>query len=354
MKTFQLFFTFLLLHSTIIAQDFDILESKVSIGGYGEIHYNSEKIGNQSTKSSLDFHRFVLFLGYNWNEKWSLKTEIELEHNFVRNGQGELELEQAYINYHHADWFGFNVGVILPAIGLVNEFHEPPLFFGTERPVYHNLIIPTTWFGNGASIYSFINGFDIKLTLFETLNSDKFSYSQGIRPGRMKGYFPDASRFLYSAKLDYLNIPGLKIGGSLSYNNAKGDSTNTNVIISEFHAKYDAKNIIAVFEIGNISYNSGILRQSFGYYFDIGYNVSSFFDWETKIQPFIRYSDINTASKTSSGGLTQKFYHFKEIMFGISVKPIEQIVFKIDFSERIRESDKRKSKYINFGAGYMF
>ncbi len=354
MKNFYLFLISLFLISNSIAQDFDFNESKVSIGGYGEIHYNSEKIGNQPTKSSLDFHRFVLFLGYNWSEKWSLKSEIELEHNFVRNGQGELELEQAYINYHHADWFGFNVGVILPSIGLVNEFHEPPLFFGTERPVYHNLIIPTTWFGNGASVYSFIGGFDIKLTLFETLNSDKFSFSQGIRPGRMKGYFPDASRFLYSARLDYLNIPGLKIGGSLSFNNAKGDSTNTDVIISEFHAKYDANDITAVFEFGNISYNSGILRQSLGFYFDLGYNVSSLFDWGTKIQPFLRYSDINTASKTSSGGLNEKLYHFKEIMFGISIKPIEQIVFKLDFSERTRESDKRKSKFFNLGAGYMF
>ncbi len=354
MKIFRFSPVFIIFVNTITAQDFNFLDSKVSVGGYGEIHYNSEKIGNQPTKSILDFHRFVLFFGYNWSEKWSFKSEIELEHNFVRNGQGELELEQAYINYYYADWFGFIVGVILPSIGLLNEFHEPPLFFGTERPVYHNLIIPTTWFGNGASIYSFIKGFDIKLTLFESLNSDKFSFSQGIRSARAKGYFPDASRFLYSVRVDYLNIQGLKIGGSFSYNNAKGDSTNTDVIISEFHAKYDDKNIVAVFEFGNISYDSGILKESRGFYFDIGYNIGSFIDFETKIQPFFRYSDINTASKTASGGLNENLYHFKEIMLGISVKPIEQIVFKLDFSERTRESDNRKSKYFNIGAGYMF
>ncbi len=354
MKSLTAIFLFTILISKSLAQDIDFNTSKVSIGGYGELHYNSEKVGSQPTKSSLDFHRFVLFLGYNWTEKWSLKTEIELEHNFVRNGQGEVELEQAYINYHYADWFGFNIGVILPSIGLINEYHEPPLFFGTERPVYHNLIIPTTWFGNGASVYSNINGFDIKLTIFESLNSDKFSFSQGIRPGRMKGYFPDASRFLYSARLDYLNIPGMKIGGSISFNNAKGDSTNVNLIISEFHSKYNANNITAVFEIGNISYDSGILRQSFGYYFDFGYDINSFFNLKTKIQPFIRYSDINTATKTSSGGLNEKLFHFKEIMFGISVKPIDEIVFKLDYSERTRQSDNRKSKFINFGAGFMF
>jgi hypothetical protein len=66
-----LFFSVLL--STIFAQDFDFDKSKVSINGYGELHYNSEKINNKPTKSTLDFHRFVLFLGYNWTDKWSLK-----------------------------------------------------------------------------------------------------------------------------------------------------------------------------------------------------------------------------------------------------------------------------------------
>jgi hypothetical protein len=82
--------------------------------------------------------------------------------------------------------------------------------------------------------------------------------------------------------------------------------------------------------------------------------VNSFFNLDSKIQPFFRYSDINTASKTASGGLDEKKYHFKEIMFGISFKPIDEIVFKLDYSERTRQSDNQKSKFINFAAGYMF
>lgn len=354
MKNLFLLIVTILLSKSLFAQEFEFFEPKATIGGYGELHYNNEKIGSSPSKSIWDFHRFVLFFGYSWSEKWSFKSEVELEHNFVKNGQGELELEQAYVNYHHSDLLGFNVGIILPSIGLINEFHEPPLFFGTERPVYHNLIIPTTWFGSGASIYGNYNGFDYRLTLFETLNSDKFSLSQGIRPGRMKGYKTDASRFLYSVKLDYLNFPGLKVGGSLSFNNAKGDSTNIDVTISEFHAKYDANNIIAVFEFGNINYNSGELKASRGYYFDLGYNVASIFDLSTKIIPFVRYSDINTAAETLSGGDNEKLYHFTEWMIGLNIKPIEQVVFKIDYSEQTRKLDDRKSKFINFGVGYMF
>lgn len=353
-KIYFLITIILLITNSIKSQDFEFSESKVTIGGYGELHYNNQRIGTAPSTAVLDFHRFVLFFGYNFDDKWSFKSEIELEHNFVKNGQGEFELEQAYVNYHHSELFGFNVGVILPSIGLINEFHEPPLFFGTERPVYHNLIIPTTWFGNGASIYGKYKGFDYRLTMFESLNSDKFSLAQGIRPARKKGYFPDASTFLYSVRLDYLDIQGLKVGGSLSYNNARGDSTQIDVIISEFHAKYDANNIIAVFEFGNIAYDKGELKASRGYYFDIGYDVASLFDFGIKIFPFIRFSDINTAAQTSSGGDNEKLYHFTEWMIGLSLKPIDNIVFKFDYSEHTRKLDNRKSKFVNLGVGYMF
>lgn len=353
-RTFFILTLIISTHQSLLAQELEFFEPKTTVGAYGELHYNNEKIGNAPTKSIWDFHRFVLFFGYSWTEKWSFKSEVELEHNFVKNGQGELELEQAYVNYHYSDMFGFNVGIILPSVGLLNEFHEPPLFFGTERPVYHNLIIPTTWFGSGASIYGNYFGFDYRLTLFESLNSDKLSLAEGIRPARMKGYKPNASGFLYSIKLDYLNIPGLKVGNSFSFNNAKGDSTKIDITIYEFHTKYEANNITAVFEFGNINYSSGELKTSRGYYFDLGYNVAALFDVNTKIIPFVRYSDINTAAKTVSGGDSERLYHFSEWMIGLNVKPLEQVVFKLDYSERTRKLDDRKSKFINFGMGYMF
>ncbi len=42
------------------------------------------------------------------------------------------------------------------------------------------------------------------------------------------------------------------------------------------------------------------------------------------------------------------------MMIGLNIKPIEQVVFKIDYSEQTRKLDDRKSKFINFGVGYMF
>jgi hypothetical protein len=349
---FLAFFCFTTSH--LFSQDFDFFEPKATIGGYGELHYNYEKPEVGESRKLLDFHRFVVFFGYAWTEKWSFKSEVELEHNFVRNGQGELELEQAYVNYHHSDYFGFQVGVILPSAGLINEYHEPPLFFGVERPEYNNRIIPTTWFGNGVAVYGAFEGFDYKVVVMEGLDADGFSASSGIRGGRQKGFNANAENLLYNFRLDYLGVPGLKFGASFTTNKAMGDSIDNQIGLAEFHAMYNANNIYALFEFGNISYDNGNTETSRGFYLDFGYNIGSLFKCDSKIIPFFRYSDVNTAAKTVSGGDSEKANHYKYLIAGINFHPIDKVVFKFDYGVRTRELGDVKTTLINLGAGYMF
>ena len=125
----------------IYAQD-EFFTPKTTIGGYGELHFNHQSINSRKSKDVLDFHRFVTFMSYTWSGKWSFKAEIELEHNIVEGEKGALELEQAFVNYRFRDWLAFKAGVILPSIGLINEYHEPPTFLSVERPAYNKYIIP--------------------------------------------------------------------------------------------------------------------------------------------------------------------------------------------------------------------
>jgi len=336
------------------SQDFDFFEPHATLSGYGELHYNYSKTEDEKSNKILDFHRFIIFFGYAWTEKWSFKSELELEHNLVEEGQGELELEQAYVNYHHANYLGFQAGVVLVSAGLINEYHEPPRFFGVERPFYNKVIIPTTWFGNGLALYGFSSGFDYKLVVMEGLNSDKFSASSGIRNGRQKGFKADAENLLYNGRIDYLGIPGLKIGGSYIYNNANGDSTNIQIGLAEFHAQYQNSGLYAALEVGNISYDSGDIESSRGFYFDLAYDFGRFFLVHSKIISFFRYADINTAAETIRGGDSEKEYHYTQWMVGLSFLPIDQVVFKVDYAKKTVELGSITTDLFNLGVGYMF
>jgi hypothetical protein len=359
MRSFTLFLFLIIsvntIINTLIAQDLDFFEPTTTVGGYGELHHNNTKThGDEKWEHLFDFHRFVVFLGHSWSERWSIRAEVELEHNFVKDGQGELELEQAFVNYHHANYLGVQAGVVLVSAGLINEYHEPPRFFGVERPEYAKVIIPTTWFGNGGGVYGNAGNFEYRVVVMEGLNSDNFSSSSGIRGGRQKGFKVDAQHLLYNARLDYLGIPGLRLGGSYIYNNSKGDSTEIPINLVEIHAQYQANNIYAILEIGNIFYNNYEIETSFGYYFDLGYNLGELFRIDSKVVPFFRYSDINTAAQTKTGGDLEKKFHYSEWMVGFNFLPIDHVVFKFDYGERCQELGSLTSKLYNFGVGYWF
>ncbi len=342
---------------TIYAQDEfeDFFEPKTTIAGYGELHYNYEKLENHDPKKVLDFHRFVVYVGHAWSEEWSFRSEIELEHNIVKNGQGILQLEQAFLNYTYAPLLSLQAGVLMVASSFINEYHEPVFFLSVERPEYAKYIIPTTWFGNGIGAYGFYSGFDYRLVIIEGLDGSKISPSSGIRDARQKGFKANAEELLYNLRVDYVNIPGLRLGASFAANNAVvDDSTNNMVNVWEVHARYQLGGIIATFEYGDISYQTGDLKRSQGYYLDLGYNIGHPLNWGVKIIPWVRWTDYNTAAETSAGGDSEKIYHFQKWLFGLAIFPIENVVLKADYGIKERQLDGQETELFNLGFGYNF
>jgi hypothetical protein len=329
-------------------------QKKTMIGGYGELHFNHSRDNTGESNNILDFHRFVLFLNHNFSEKWSFTAEIELEHNFVKSGQGELELEQAHINYHASELFNFQVGVLLPSVGLINERHEPPLFLSVERPDYSKYIIPTTWFGNGLALYGNHSNFSYKLTVMEGLKGDEITLDSGIRGARQKGFKANADSPLINFRLDFRGIPGLMAGASYSYNRAvTAENQPIPLHIYEFHLKYDRNSFMVVFEAGKIGYENGTLKASTGFYFDLGYNIGSLLKWKTAVYPWFRYTRYNTASATRDETDPGAF-RVSKWLAGIAVKPLRNIIFKMEYGVEKRGVENTKKTVINVGAGYMF
>ena len=347
MKLLRLF-SILLLIMVLNAQD-DFFDPGYSIGGYGELHWNREldKDG-ETTKNLMDFHRFIIYYGYNWTEEWSFKSEVELEHNFVQDGDGELELEQAYVNYHTDKW-GFQGGVILPTVGLLNEYHEPPLFFSVERPDYSKYIIPTTWFGNGFAIYGNIADFNLRIALMEDLEGEGIIEDGHIRGGRGKGHLTSGYSLLKNMSAVYTGISGLRVGGSLTFNDAPINNepdTSISIQMFEINAKYSANNIYVVFEYGQNSFegNNFIspLKTSSGYYVDLGYNIGEMVN-TNKLIPWLRVSNVSTDADTDY------------MRFGLTWWPIDNVAFKMDYGTKaIQSNPDNPTTQINLGIGYNF
>ena len=126
-------------------------QNKLSLGGYGELHVNSKQDGGDST---FDYHRAVMYVGYQFNDWIRLNSEIELEHAKAGSGgKGYVLLEQFSLDLQLTDTFGVRLGRTLAPLGIVGPRHEPPLFYGVERPDMEKYILPSTWSIDGAGIF---------------------------------------------------------------------------------------------------------------------------------------------------------------------------------------------------------
>ena len=341
---------------SVNAQD-EFFQPTKSIGGYGELHYNSSKQGDVDGTKTLDFHRFIIYYSASFTEAWSFFSEVELEHNFVNDGEGELELEQAFVEYR-SDKGGFKAGVILPTVGLLNEYHEPPLFLSVERPEYSKYVIPTTWFANGISAnYKPMDGLKLRVALLEDLNGE--GVESGLRSARGKGYKTTAYDWTKNFSAEYTGLPGLRLGGSYTMNNAPindDPDTTANVALLELHAKYVAHNIYAIFEYGNINYDgtnhTPSYKSSGGYYLDLGYNMASILNLKGKLMPWFRFSDYNQGTN-DDGVLPSK--HYTITRFGVTFWPVDKVAFKIDFgTKETEDADIDEISQLNVGVGYNF
>ena len=114
-------------------------DGKLNIGGYGEVHYNQPFSKNQKELGTLDVHRIVMFLGYNFSKKTQFVSEVEFE--YAR----ELWIEQAFLQHRITKSINLRAGLLLVPMGIINEYHEPTTFNGVERPIIDTRLSLSTW-----------------------------------------------------------------------------------------------------------------------------------------------------------------------------------------------------------------
>ncbi|MCZ4695213.1 hypothetical protein DWB61_10275 [Ancylomarina euxinus] len=356
-----------------------VKDERLSIGGYGEIHYNQQVSGQTRYNGNMDVHRMVMFFGYQFNDKTSFVTELEFEH------VSEVYVEQAFLNYNVRPNTALRAGLMLVPMGIVNEYHEPTTFNGVERPSVDQKIIPTTWREIGFGINGRLANAPLKYQMY-IMNgfngydgSSKLRASDGVRKGRQKGAESTFTSPSLSAKVDYYGVKGLNLGLSAYFGKTQSsafdgldkddsiaenfaDSTRVGISMFglDFRYKFDALQLKGQYihsflnnvdEYNKVADGADLGKQMMGYYVEAGYDLLH--GKEQALIPFVRYENYNTQHKMASGEMANKANDRQDLVVGLSYHLAKGAVVKADYQYSKNGNDD-KAYFLNFGVGVWF
>jgi len=323
--------------------------NKTSLGGYGEMHLNT------GDKDEIDFHRFVLFVGHEMSDQIRLFTEFELEHSLAGEGQpGEVELEQAYIEFDVTPNHHLLAGLWLMPMGIMNDTHEPPTFYGVERNNVEKNIIPTTWWECGVGARGNLeNGIAYDIGAHSGLETPiTGSSAYKIRNGRQKCAEAKAKDFAYSGRLSYTAVPGLKLAVSAQYQNdlTQGEDPTSAILIAP-HVVYSKNGfglraLYAQWELDSDGASAVGRDEQAGWYIEPSYR------WEMghggDVGVFARYAAFDNEAGNSTDSETQ------ETNLGVNYWPHDDVVLKADYLFQEPPAGTDADNKVNVGVGFQF
>jgi len=340
--------------------------SKTTFGGYGEFVYINKSSQDESknkvangTNPKVDAQRFILYVGHDFSQKWKLSSEIEIEH------ANEIFLEQGSLDYHHSNAINAQAGLLLVPVGLINLYHEPTTFLGVNRPEIDSKLLPTTWREMGLSFFGELNGFSYRFSLMDGLLASGFS-NDGVRSGRQKGSQAEARDLAWITRLDYNFFGHTVLGGTTYIGKAGGVATDVSHKVYDIHfdTKYSGlylRGVYTVVKLGNVEQlnieksktgSNSIASQMNGFYANLGYNVLRSTS-DSELIPFIQYESYDSQNKVGSSYTKDMSKVRTNMTFGLSYKPLSNIVFKADY---VKSKNKTKTGVDswNLGMGWNF
>ena len=339
-----------------------VLTQEVHFHGYGELHYNNIRKPGKTDK--MDFHRMVIGLTYDFNDRITLDIEVDYEH-----AAQEMELEFAHLNFLLYESFNLRAGSMLMPVGYLNEFHEPPLFYSVERPYVQKNVIPTTWQEGGVGVFGSPHpDFKYRLYLVGGLDASKFKADSGIRKGRSKVASGKADDLALVGRGEYSGIPGFQIGGSFYQGDAaqgNADLGDVSVGILEADLRYRRKGLEFTglwcqVDIGDTEKIQAVTTKQVigekirGGYVEGAYHLGrQFMPEDHDLVLFIRREEFNTQEEVAADLTADPANDRNITTFGLAYYPHAQIAIKADLEawENAKEEDWRQ---FNLGVGYMW
>lgn len=352
----------------------------LSIGGYGEANYQAT-VGDEKPiaegssngkKDNADFERLVLYAGYKFTDNILFNSEIEFEHGSTDDG-GSVSVEFAALDFFIDPMANVRAGMVLLPMGFINLIHEPPFYFGNNRPEVERQILPSTWREIGAGLFGeVLPNLTYTAYVVNGLNAADFT-SDGIRSGRQKGSQAKAEDLAFVGRMDYAPnwVPGLSFGGSAYLGNSgqnqlyAGQQVDAFTQLYEGHVqwKYRGLEFRALGSWGHID-DAGVLstaknqtigEDNYGWYTEVGYDILPwiFKDTTQYLAPFFRYEQFDTIATAPGGWLDDGSKDRWIYQFGLQYKPIPNVVIKADYRNFHSKTGDLPDDF-NLGLGFIF
>nr|WP_239059521.1 hypothetical protein [Bacteroides sp. 224] len=388
-------------------------KGRLTLGGYGEAvmtrnfysdnwkrYTASDLYKDAPDHGKFDLPHVTFMVGYEFGKGWRVGAEIEYEHggpevaveieeeetgeyeSEVERG-GEVTLEQFWIEKTFNRAMNLRMGHIVVPVGRTNQFHLPTEFFTVYRPEGENSIMPCTWHQTGVSLWGNIKKWRYEVQFIAGLDADRFGSKNWIKDGAKSPYeFKIANSYAGAFRLDNYAVQGLRLGlsgyiGKSAANSLKHDKfkdIDGLVMIAAFDFDYKDYNWIARgnFDYGHLgdsrkiseanrtmsayspSPRTNVASDAMCASLEVGYDVFSQFDFAKgrKLYAFARYDYYDSMYKTDKKILDQDCWERKVISAGLNYYPINNIVIKAEYSNRLLKSQFNNEPSISLGIAY--
>jgi len=344
----------------------------LSIGGYGEANYQAIVGDEKGKNDNADFERLVLYAGYKFTDSILFNSEIEFEHGSTEDG-GAVSVEFAALDFFIDPMANIRAGMVLLPMGFLNTIHEPPFYFGNNRPEVERRIIPSTWREIGAGLFGeILPNLTYTAYVVNGLNAADFN-SDGIRSGRQSGSEAKAEDLAFVGRVDYAPeaLPGLSVGGSAYAGNSGqnqdfgGQQVDAFTQLYEAHVQWKYRGLefrtlgswghIDDADVLSAAKGQTIGSSNYGWYTEVGYDVLPLLVKDTTqyLAPFFRYEQFDTIAGTPTGFLDDETKDRQIYQFGLNYKPIPNVVIKADYRNFTAKKGNLPDDF-NLGLGFIF
>ena len=384
----------------------------LTIGFYGEAKYRVPESGGHS----FDPHRFVLAPTYQINDWLIFNSEFELEHGGVDEAGanrrsrfgGELELEQMYVDMLLNEHFNIrSLGIDLVPVGRINKYHEPTVFYSTERPELYREIVPTTWMEPSFGFFGkIVEGLSYQVMISAGLEdfdpgsttgtpagpTSGINATGGFRDARPALRPSDVNTLAYTGRINYRGVPGLDASTSAYVTQVEGIGGDSLVALWDIEALYrvprtglELRADLAYWHIedpehlvanqnnnptsapgGAAILNDDVGGRMYGWYVEAAYHFwpEAWRDGRARdmdLVPFVRYSQIHTQSDLLPGAArrTDGTANRDFITAGLAYFLNANFVVKADYRHNLDGTaasalSAASQDYFQLGAGVSF